>query len=409
MKTVVFIETNFSGLDAIRYCTEKGYRAVLVTDSFERFRKWFPASCLYKLDLAHMVIQVKNSNDFDEVRQTLQEKLESIDALLTFAEIRTKVAARLCKAFGLRGANLEAIEIAQDKHRFRQVLLERGADTVKSRRIEHISELATLRDQIEYPCFLKPLQGHSSIGAVVCEDASKVDAIVASLSGISEDWISSAFVVEDYLKGQLVSVEMLTTGPGQHQVVGVADRDVIKDSIEVGSSFPLLNEHREAVVRKASQALDAIGYHFGPSHTEIILTDSGPHLVEVNTRVGGSGHSVMLDLSTARSIVGDCIELCLGNLPDTSPLYGIKQGAAWKCFVSDAVGTITHLPTLEAIKRNPGVEEVWLHHEQGDEIKDLNSNYSWIVQVMCTGADQQEAKRNAARAIDFVAEHTVIA
>lgn len=51
MKIVVFIETNFSGLDAIRYCREVGYKAILVTDSFERFRKWFPASVLHKLEL----------------------------------------------------------------------------------------------------------------------------------------------------------------------------------------------------------------------------------------------------------------------------------------------------------------------------------------------------------------------
>jgi len=200
----------------------------------------------------------------------------------------------------------------------------------------------------------------------------------------------------------------LTTAPGKHQVVGIADRDVIKGSIEIGASFPLVNEHRDAVIYKASQALDAIGYDFGPSHTEIIITDSGPHLVEVNTRVGGSGHSIMLDLSTSRSIVGDCIELCLGNLPDVEQLYHIEQGAAWKCFVSDAVGIITTMPSVEEIRSKTGVKEVWLHHELGDEIKDLNSNFSWIVQVMCIGRDQREAKRNAAAAIDFVAKHTVI-
>lgn len=408
MKTVVFIETNFSGLDAIRYCTEKGYRSVLVTDSFERFRKWFPASCLSKLDLANMIIQVKNSNDFEEVRQVLRGKLESVDALLTFAEIRTNVAARLCQAFGLRGASQEAIKIAQDKHRFRQVLLECGADTVKCQKIDSIEMLPELKGRVDFPCFLKPVQGHSSIGAVVCHDESQIDSVVDSLRNITEDWVSPAFVVEDYLQGDLVSVEVLTTGPGKHHIVGVADRDVIKESIEIGSSFPLINEHREAVVSKACQALDAIGYDFGPSHIEIIITDSGPHLVELNTRVGGSGHSVMLDLSTSRSIVGDCIELCLGNLVESEQLYGMKQGAAWKCFVSQDVGKITHMPSLAAIKDHSGVEEVWMHHELGDEINGLSSNYSWIVQVMCTGVNQQEAKSNAARAIDFVARHTVI-
>ncbi|HEU4403935.1 MAG TPA: ATP-grasp domain-containing protein [Polyangiaceae bacterium] len=409
MKTVVFIETNFSGLDAIRYCKEKGYRSVLVTDSFERFRKWFPASCLYKLDLADIVISVKNSNDLDEVRQALHDKLDSIDALMTFAEIRTRVAAKLCRELGLRGANPDAIAVAQDKCRFRQVLLERGADTVRCFEIDRVELLPTLKGRVSFPCFLKPVRGHSSIGAMACRSESEIESVVAALRDIDEDWISPAFVVEDYLEGDLVSVEMLTVGPGRHHVIGIADRDVVKGSIEIGSSFPLVNEHRAAIERKARQALDAIGYDFGPSHIEIMVTEIGPHLVEVNTRVGGSGHSVMLDLSTSRSIVGDCVELCLGTLAQSDQLYRSSQGAAWKCFVSQATGTISSMPSLEAIKSHPGVEEVWLHHEVGDEIKGLDSNYSWIVQVMCTGRDQQEAKRNAARAVDFVAEHTVIA
>lgn len=408
MKTIVFIETNFSGLDAIRYCKEQGYRSVLVTDSVERFRKWFPASCLYKLDLADQVISVRNSNDFEEVLRILQGRVGSIDALLTFAEIRTNVVARLCRALGLRGSSVEAIEIAQDKHRFRQVLLERGADSVKCQKIDSIEQLLTLKERIDFPCFLKPVQGHSSIGAVVCHNESEINSIVTSHRHITEDWISQSFVVEDYLVGDLVSVEILTTGPGQHQIVGIADRDVIKDSIEIGSSFPLVNEHRDAIARKACLALDAIGYDFGASHVEVIVTDGGPHLVEVNTRVGGSGHSVMLDLSTDRSIVGDCIELCLGQLPETPQLYAPERGAAWKCFVSPVVGKIISMPSAKTIKRNPGVCEIWLHHEQGDEIKGLDSNFSWIVQVMCTGRDHKEAKLNAARAIDFVASHTLI-
>lgn len=409
MKTVVFIETNFSGLDAIVYCKDKGYRVVLVTDSLERFRKWFPASCLYKLDLVDITISVSDSNDFEAVREALRKHIESVDAVLTFAEIRTHAAARLCRAFGLPGANPEAIKIAQDKHRFRSTLLQKNADTVRSQRVERIDLLPAIVKHLRFPCFLKPAQGHSSIGAVVCYDAWHAESLVESLKAISEDWISQAFVVEDYLEGNLVSVEILTTGPGQHQIVGVADRDVINDAIEIGASFPVRDGHSDAVERKACAALDAIGYDFGASHVEIMLTADGPHLVEVNTRVGGSGHSVMLDLATARSIVGDCVELSLGQLDVREPLYGFEQGAAWKCFVSADRGTITNLPSVDAIKLQPGVREAWLHREQGDTIDDLNSNFSWIVQVMCIGRDQLEAKNNAASAIRFVAANTVIA
>ncbi|NWB90337.1 ATP-grasp domain-containing protein [Pseudomonas agarici] len=409
MKTVVFIETNFSGLDAIRYCNEAGYRSVLVTDSVERFRKWFPASVLYKLDLADAIVSVDDSNDFEQVRAAIEKQIGQIDALLTFAEIRTAVTAKLCAHLGLRGADPEAIAIAQDKHRFRQVLQERGVDSVKAVRIETVEELRLLGESMTFPCFLKPVQGHSSIGAILCASKSDIESVVARLSTISEDWISTAFVGEEFLSGDLVSVEMLTTPAGEHQLVGISDRDVVHGSVEIGASFPLLNENLREIQSKACSALDAIGYNFGPSHIEIIVTADGPHLVEVNTRVGGSGHSIMLDLASGHSIVGDCIELCLGSLISQRPLYEPHQGVAWKCLVSELEGVIASLPSVESIKHNfPSVREVWLHHEVGDSIDGTHSNYSWILQVMCVGRDQQEAKSNAAQVIDFASQRTAI-
>jgi biotin carboxylase len=449
MKTVVFIETNFSGLDAIAWCKLRGYRSVLVTDNFERFRKWFPASSLARLDLVDKVIHVPDSNDLEGVAKALRTELQSIDALLTFAEIRTHVAARLCREFGLRGANPDAIELAQDKHRFRRTLLAKGTDSVRCRKIDSIELLPALLAEPQgapiFPCFVKPVQGHSSIGAMICRDRSEIGAVLQSLRQISEDWISPAFVVEDYLEGELVSAEILTTGAGQHQIVGIADRDVVNGAVEIGASFPLVDAHREAIERKACAALDAIGYDFGASHVEMIVTRDGPHLVEVNTRVGGSGHSVMLDLATSRSIVGDCIELCLGTLDIASDcrtgvqagdrtgdrtddktddeasaripiereaqqrLYQPRRGAAWKCFVSTTRGKVVAMPSIDAIRSQPGVHEVWLHREPGDTVVDASSNFSWIAQVMCTGRDQHEAKLNAARAVDFIAAQTTIA
>jgi len=408
-ETIVSIETNFSGLDQFLYARKKGYSTVLVTDGFERYNRWFPEESLKKLKLVDRVIPVANSNDLEEVLAALKSQVKTFDAVITFAEIRTLVTARINQALGLKGTNPTAVETAQDKHRFRQVLREKGVDTVKSVRVESVDALSEVRDEISFPCFVKPVQGHSSLGSFVCHSTADVKKIIPELKAIEEDWISQSFVIEAYLEGPLVSVEILTIAPGQHQVVGVSDRDVLNDSVEVGASFPVVDEHRGAVVQKACAALDAIGFDFGASHVEIIVTSDGPHLVEVNTRPGGSGHTVMLDLSTGRSIVGDCVELALGTLPIRRPLYQIEQGAAWKCFTSRKAGRIVSIPSFSAIKNNAGVEEVWFHHEQGDEISGLNSNFSWIVQVMCSGKDRLEAKENAARAIQFVEQQTVIA
>lgn len=407
-KTIVFIETNFTGLYAFEYCRSQNYKTVLITDSFERFKKWFPESVLCKLDLVDKIIKVSDSSDVSEVLAVINDQIADVEAVMSFAEIRTKTAAILCRELGLSGSNVAAIERAQDKYQFRQILRDKGVEKVGCLKINP-SEMDSLDEQkINFPCFIKPVNGHSSIGASVCQNVDDIRKTMNFLAKISEDCVSSNVVIEDYLVGDLLSVEILTTGPGEHQIVGTSDRDVVKQSVETGASFPLRHPYQEAIESKACAALDAIGYDFGASHVEMIMTLSGPHLVEVNTRVGGSGHSVMLDLSTSRSIVGDCIELSLGQLNVATKLYDHVQGSAWKCFIYPAGGLIKKLPSLESIKEKVGVTDVWFHHDVGDKLGQLSSNYNWIVQVMCKGVDQIDAKNNANAAVEFIAANTEI-
>lgn len=408
MKTVVFIETNFSGLYAIEYCKQHSYKTVLITDSFERFKKWFPASALYKLELVDTVIKVSDSSDVSEVLGVIKEQLGNVDAVMTFAEIRTKTAAIICRELGLRGSNEDAIKKAQDKHQFRQVLQDKGVETVACKKIKQSERALLDKWNLKFPCFVKPVHGHSSIGASVCQHVDDIHEIMSLLNDNTEDCISSSVVVEEYLVGDLTSVEILTTGPGEHQIVGISDRDIVEHSVETGASFPLQHPYHEAIVSKACAALDAIGYDFGASHVELIMTKTGPYLVEINTRVGGSGHSVMLDLATSRSIVGDCVELCLGQLDTGNKLYHHVQGAAWKCFVYPCGGLIKKLPTVKSIKEKAGVIDVWFHHHVGDTVGKLNSNFNWIAQVMCTGVNRVDAKNNACAAVDFIAANTEI-
>lgn len=406
MKTIVFLETNFSGLDAFLYCQNKGYKSVLITDSPERFKSWFPESVLYKLEAATQTIKVANSNDVLEVKQAIESQVGKIDAILTFAEIRTQTVATLAREFNLKGTPLAAVQIAQDKHAFRARMRESGVDAIDYRIIDTIEALDSVRHALRYPCFIKPNHGHSSIGAFICRSEAEIGEHIARLKDLKQEGISASYVIEEYLDGPLVSVEMLTVAPGKHQLLGIADRAVVGASIEVGASFPIQSAVHKDVVALARGALDAIGYSFGPSHIEIIVTASGPHLVEVNSRVGGSGHSVMMDAALGRSVVGDCIELCLGQHVVDIDLYQGQKGAAWECFASETGGTIVKLPDARQMHAMPGVIAVWYHQDEGTTLGALSSNFNWIMQVVCVGDDAEKAKRNAQECIRYAAEHT---
>jgi biotin carboxylase len=225
--------------------------------------------------------------------------------------------------------------------------------------------------------------------------------VIGKIKNLSSEGISTSYLVEDFLEGPLVSVEVLTVSSGIHQVLGIADRDVVASSVEIGSSFPVKPQEADAVIDLAKRALDAIGYTFGPSHIEIIITNSGPHLVEINTRVGGSGHSVMLDAALGRTVVGDCIELCLGTHDLNPDLYQPKQGAAWHCYTSTQSGILKSLPNESEVLASEGISHIWIHKQLGTQLKELESNFNWIFQVLCVGQNAHDAREKAKNAIEL--------
>ncbi|MFT2110499.1 ATP-grasp domain-containing protein [Marinomonas sp. 2405UD68-3] len=408
LKIVVFIETNFSGLDAFLYCKNKGYKSVLVTDDISRYSRWFPKSSRYKLDYIDEIISVKDSNNVNDVVFNIKKNIGVVDAVLTFADIRVRTVASICKELSLKGTSVESIDISQNKSSFRKTMIDSDVDNVSYRLIKNANELTLIKRELNYPFFIKPNKGHSSLGAFVCHAEKDIDSLIERLNKLEYEGVSRELVIEDYLVGEIISVEVITSSEKIHNIIGISDRKIINESIEIGSSFPIKNREEE-IINKAKSSLNAVGYDFGPSHIEMIITKTGIHLIEINARVGGSGHSVMMDLSTGSNIVGDCIDLCLGLVVSNERLsYTNSISAAWECFISNKKGVIRSFPNINDVKRLPGVKEVWEHAKIGDINYGIDSNFSWIAQVMCTGKNNEDARKNAENAVLFIKSKTFI-
>lgn len=48
------------------------------------------------------------------------------------------------------------------------------------------------------------------------------------------------------------------------------------------------NQKFNELINYAKKVLDAVGLHYGPSHMEVIITEEGPTIVELNSRLHGS-------------------------------------------------------------------------------------------------------------------------
>lgn len=114
-------------------------------------------------------------------------------------------------------------------------------------------------------------------------------------------------LVQEYVSGTEYVVDTFSHG-GRHTVADVCRyrKAVSGSQIAVYDSMEWLPPDDDAVpglVDYATAVLDAVGMRFGSAHVEIMMTSSGPRLIELNARPHGGGHPRFCRVATGDSQV----------------------------------------------------------------------------------------------------------
>lgn len=114
-------------------------------------------------------------------------------------------------------------------------------------------------------------------------------------------------VVQQYVTGTEYAVDTVSRA-GRHAVTAICrygkTRNLTHAAVYESIEFlPFdLPVHPE-LVRYVEQVLDALGVRFGAAHTEVMVTDEGPRLIETGCRVAGGGLPDACRLATGESPV----------------------------------------------------------------------------------------------------------
>ncbi|MXQ72768.1 ATP-grasp domain-containing protein [Clostridiaceae bacterium DONG20-135] len=169
---------------------------------------------------------------------------------------------------------------------------------------------------------VKPSDNSGSRGVVLANKDSDLSAVYQySLSNSSNNEI----LVEEYMKGFEVSVEIFVVN-NDPRVIQITDKITTgaPHFIEIGHFQPSTVNHNlyEKISKVAISAVKALAIDRGPAHVEIIVTKSGPKIVEVGARLGGDHITTdLVPMSTGINMVKMLID-------DT--LYKVSEFTATK-------------------------------------------------------------------------------
>ncbi|MEV6020494.1 MULTISPECIES: ATP-grasp domain-containing protein [unclassified Streptomyces] len=336
-----------------------------------------------------------------------------VDAVLGLTELSLRPASVVAKALGARGNSPATLALTQDKAAMRARLADLGLGTVAHRVCADAGEARELLRRCPAGVILKPVDGNGGTGVHLVRTEEEVDRAWAWTSGARTGFAwpqgesASRVLAEEFLTGQEFSVESLSAA-GRHQVLAVTLKHTsgAPHFVETGHDLPapLPPGPYQRIVGAALDALGAVGYAWGPCHTEVMLSEDGERatVVEINARQGGDQIWELVHHVTGVDMLqGAVLALAHGVLPGQAT--GHAGGASIR-YLTPRPGRVTEVTGRAEALAMEGVIRIGELPAVGAELLALGDSWNRAGHVVAAGPDPKAA----ADAADAAAARIVV-
>lgn len=326
--------------------------------------------------------------DAEAVAQTAKDFAP--DGIMTLAtDMPMRSIARAGEVTGLKTISFDTAIKSTDKGAMIRAFSECGVEHPWFYIIEDRAKLEALAPTLSYPCIMKPTDNSGSRGVVLCTDA---DALLSEYDYAKASSRSGAVMVEEYLSGKEVSVEVIALDGTAH-VIQITDKITTgaPHFVEMGHSQPssIDKENLDKIADLARRAVAAVGIENGPAHVEIMLTENGPKMIELGARLGGDCITTHLaPLSTGVDMVEACILLSCGQKPDLEPKLSLASAIL---FIKCENGILKEISGEEAARAIDGVVEVTFTKKVGERVGDIHSSSDRVGFIIAQAQTPDEA------------------
>ncbi|WP_406482001.1 ATP-grasp domain-containing protein [Streptomyces platensis] len=295
------------------------------------------------------------------------------DAVLTAAVVSEKL--------GIPGNSVETVRAIKNKVLTRQAMDRAGISPVLHRVVVSEAELLGFLAEVDGKIILKPIDSTGSLSTLPIEDeqqARRAWALYVA-DGHTEG------LVEEFLEGPEVTLESFSVD-GKHHPVGIDEYlQAPGQAVEIGDLFPgrVSAENQDGMIRLTSALLDAVGLVEGPSHTEFILTDKGPRILETHCRIGGGAINELVKRAYGVDLSRLQVSVPLGLETFTPHSLDSGKGAVMLFFMPEP-GRVTSISGLEALGvpvHQMPIEKSWTGLVGLDPIRDAEVGVNLCLEV----------------------------
>ena len=312
-------EFDYSGVQACKALRRDGYRIILVNSN--------PATIMTDPEFA-------DATYIEPLTVEIVEKIiatEKPDAILPTVGGQTglNLAMDLHRAgvldkYGVQliGAQPQAIDLAEDRLKFKEAMIAVGLPVAQSGLAHSIEEAATIAAQVGYPCLIRPSFTLGGSGAGVAYTSDEFTRLVEH--GLRESPVSEVLIEQSVLGWKEYELEVMRDHADNFVVVcSIENIDPMGvhtgNSITVAPAMTLTDREYQRLRDMARTVIQTVGVETGGSNVQFAVNPQNGDVIviEMNPRVSRS--SALASKATGFPIAKIAALLAVGYTLDEIP------------------------------------------------------------------------------------------
>ncbi|AUQ24244.1 ATP-grasp domain-containing protein [Dickeya zeae] len=327
MKHIVVVNNAVvSGIDLITRLLDRGYRVSHIRNQ-ANIRHWNSPHNDEVFARIHEIVDVPRTSSPEFVLNALTELNNRfpVTAVICPDDRSLESAANAAESLNVPFVSYQAAQLARNKLRMRQKTQGVDLNAPWFIHVNDYRELTWRLEEVPLPVIVKPVTSSGSKLTYIIRRkddihglTGKIEAEVKQLPTSVTDYLYRGFLIEQYMSGTMVSVEIGRKDNAFYPfMITSRIRSAENDVIELGSVMPsyLTDETEKLCFELAAKALGEMGLDNGLFHVELMVTVHGPAIIEINGRIGNGTIPLLYDFVTGTSLFEHLIDISLGEVP----------------------------------------------------------------------------------------------
>lgn len=362
----------------------------------------------YGLKIADYPI-IMSTRDVDGTVRVAKELLNKIPihGVITVGTDASKTVSAVANALGLPGIKFEDAECATNKIKMRTRFKAHNVPCPDFYGVWSYQEAVTAFQKLEKPVVVKPAD---NMGARGVRRVDNEEELASAFESAKKSSPSGEIIIEEYMQGDELSIDSLVYNDEVY-ICGIADRIIEHPPFFVETGHVMPSQKSKEILKEAEQVMrkgiKALGISIGAAKGDIKVTKDGVKIVEMAARLSGGFMSTFTyPYSSGVNLMKAAIYVAFGEKPPKEILTPTWEKVSIERGILPEPGILQAINNLDAAEKIPGVKNIFITSEIGDEIHPPVNNVGKVGHIIVVADTHEKAFEISRKALKTIKVET---